>query len=562
MAVLSIEDIKVLIKKGKPEWIKEACEDHKKLNVHINGDDVAEYLESVNNYENARQYDLRKKFATSNKFVFENLLRPIDKIFSAKGGNKTVSASTKSKEQLLKDKISEIQYGYSVTDWIQKIQANKFYSDPNGLVFFEVKDNETYPTIKGIKCIFNYLANGRYCEWVIFKPEKRNDISGKQIDADFYRVVDDKFDYLVKVKADSFTIVDEETYPLMFKRCPAIINSDLIDAELEMKKSPVDGVIELADHYLNTSSVKNIYEFLHGYPIFWAYVKPCRKCDGTGLYEGETCISCRGEGNTFRKDVSDVIKLKPPTSNEEPTLAPNIAGYVQPDLEVWREQRTELDWIWGLMHFTLWGTTVQDSPNGKEKTATEAFINVQPVNDKLNSIADSFEDLEKKMVMFIGQFYLGDAFKGASINYGRRFLVESPDQIWNKYEKAKTSGSPKVSLDYLLNQFYQAEFANDLESLTVATKGIKLEPFVHKTDEEISKLTEISTEDKLRKYYFNEWFKSLVYEDILLKDVTTLSTEFETYLKIKNDARQEALRVQSDRVGLTEEKSDSSQTTN
>lgn len=562
MAVLSIEDIKVLIKKGQPHWIKEACEDHRKLDVHINGEDVAEYLESVNNYENARQYELRKKFATSNKFVFENLLRPIDKIFSAKGGNKTISASTKSKEQLLKGKISEIQYGYSVTDWIQKIQANKFYSDPNGLVFFEVKDNETYPTIKGIKCIFNYLSNGRYCEWVIFKPEKRNDIAGKQIDADFYRVVDDKFDYLIKVKADQFTIVDEETYPIMFKRCPAIINSDLIDAELEMKKSPVDSVIELADHYLNTSSVKNIYEFLHGYPIFWAYVQPCRKCDGTGLYEGETCTSCRGEGHTFRKDVSDVIKLKPPTSSDEPTLAPNIAGYVQPDLEVWKEQRIELDWIWGLMHFTMWGTSVQDSPNNKEKTATEAFINVQPVNDKLNSFADSFEDLEKKMVDFIGDFYLRESYKGSSINYGRRFLVESPDQIWNKYEKAKVAGSPKVSLDYLLNQFYQAEFANDLESLTVATKGIKLEPFVHKTDEEISSLTEVLIEDKIKKYYFNEWFKSLVYEDILLKDVDTLSNEFETYLKIKNDARQEALRVQSDRMGQSSEKTDSQQTTN
>jgi len=544
MSVLSFEDIKTLINQGKPKWIKEACVQHETLNVHINGDDVVEYLAKVGHYENERQYQLRKDFATSNKFVFENLLRPVDKIFSAKGGNRTYSASTKSKEQQLKTKLSDVEYGYSITDWIQKIQVNKFYSDPNGLVFFEVKDKETYPTIKSIERILNYKANGRYVEWVIFKPFKKTDVSGKQIDADFYRVVDDKFDYLVKKQGEILSIVEDETYPVLFKRCPAIINSDLIDYELEMKKSPVDSVIELADHYLNTSSVKNIYEFLHGYPIFWAYVQPCKKCDGTKLYEGVKCPECNGEGHTFRKDVSDVIKLKPPTSTEEPTLAPNIAGYVQPDLEVWKEQRIELDWIWGLMHFSMWGTALQEKT--ANETATAAFLDVQPVNDRLNQLADSFEDMEKKMTEFIGYFYLNESFKGASINYGRRFLVESPDQIWNKYETAKEKGSPKVSLDYLLNQFYQAEFANDLESLTIAQKGIKLEPFVHKTDEEISGLTELAIDDKIAKYYFNEWFKSLVYEDILLKDIDTLKNEFETYLKTKKDARQEALRVQGD----------------
>lgn len=548
MTILSIEDIANIINAGKPEWVKEACEYRTKLNVHINGDDVDEYLESINHYENARQYELRKKFATSNKYVFENLLRPIDKIFSAKGGNKTYLASTTKQQLTLKDKLSNIESGYSIQDWIQKIQANKFYSDPNGLVFFEVKDGETYPTIKSIKCIFNYLANGRSVEWVIFKPFKKKTASGLEVPGEFYRVVDSAFDYLIHKNEKSFTIVQEETYKLAFSRCPAIINSDLIDAELEMKKSPVDSVVELADHYLNTSSVKNIYEFLHGYPIFWAYVQPCRKCDGTGLYEGESCSKCGGDGHTFKKDVSDVIKLKPPTSTDEPIIAPAVAGYVQPDLEVWREQRVELDWIWSLMHFSMWGTALQEK--SKNDTATAAFLDVQPVNDRLNQIADSFEDMEKKMTDFIGEFYLKASYKGSSINYGRRFLVESPDQIWNKYEKAKAAGCPKVSLDYLLNQFYQAEFANDIESLTIATKGIKLEPFVHKSDEEISKLTELKTEDKLRKYYFNEWFKLIPYEDLLIKTIENLTVEFDNYLKTKNyDAGQETPRVQGDGMG-------------
>lgn len=534
--VLTEDQIKELIRAGEPKWIDEARKQHEKLEVHINGCDVAEYLQSINHYENARQYELRKTFATSNKYVFANLLRPVDKIFSAKGGNKTVSASTRAKEEKLKGYLSEVSPGYSITDWIQKVQSNKFYTDPNGLVFFEINNRKPEPTLKSIEKVFNYVAKGRLVEFVIFEPYKK-----PNIDAEFYRVVDDKFDYLFKKQGEVISKVEEETYPILFSKCPAIINSDILDYELKYKKSPVDDVIELADHYLNTSSVKNIYEFLHGYPIFWAYVQPCRKCDGTGLYEGDTCPKCGGEGHTFRKDVSDVIKLKPPKSTDEPILAPDVAGYVQPELEVWREQRNELDWIWGLMHFSMWGTALQEKV--ENETATAAFLDVQPVNDKLNFLTDSFESMEKLMTDFIGEFYLRESYKGSSINYGRRFLVESPDQIWNKYEKAREKGSPKVSLDYLLNQFYQAEFANDIESLTIALKGIKLEPFVHKSDEEISKLTEIKIEDKFRKYYFNEWFKSLKYEDILIKDSESLKTDFETFINTNYVTGQKVLGV-------------------
>jgi len=187
------------------------------------------------------------------------------------------------------------------------------------------------------------------------------------------------------------------------------------------------------------------------------------------------------------------------------------------------------------MHYSMWGTSTQDNPNGKEKTATESFLNVQPVNDRLNQLADSFEDMEKKMTEFIGYFYLNESFKGASINYGRRFLVESPDQIWTKYETAKEKGSPKVSLDYLLNQFYQAEFANDLESLTVATKGIKLEPFVHKTDEEISENRSYFIYKYNKTYEDDRWVKvddAKVRVEELRKDLAQIQlSEGDSYKK-------------------------------
>ncbi len=204
--------------------------------------------------------------------------------------------------------------------------------------------------------------------------------------------------------------------------------------------------------------------------------------------------------------------------------------------------RVEMDWLAGLMELTLWGSKMAKDANNE--TATAAFLNVQPVNDQLNNFADAYQDMEKKMTDLVGTF-LFTKYDGSSINYGRRFLVEPPDVIWKKYETAKQSGSPKVSLNYLLEQFYQSEYANDIENLTIAIKGIKLEPFVHKTDEEISKLP-IRKEDTIAKYYFSEWFKTIKEFELLTKPIEVLQKEFETYLSLIKIEENEIPRVQSE----------------
>jgi len=526
MAKLSFEQIKDIIEAGTPKWVKSLRSYTKKLQVHINGIGTAEYLNHIEGYENSTQYSLRKDFATSNKFVFTNLLRPVDKVFSASGGSTIIKTKTETSEKLLSVKLADVSGGVSLKKWIQKIQSNKYYSDPGGLVFFEWTKDRTFPTLKDISSTRNYESNGRNVEWVLFEPFKR-ETNGKEHEGDYYRIVDDSYDYLIHVVDGNYTVIEEESYTNPWGYVPAIINSDILDSTLTYHVSPVDSVIDLADNYLRSMSIKNIYEFLHGYPMFWAYVQPCRRCDGTGLYEGKDCALCDGEGHTFKKDVSDVIKLRPPATTEEPKLAPDVAGYVEPSTGTPPEMRTNLDWIWGLMHFTMWGTSRQQTASNE--TATAAFIDVQPVNDRLNMFSDAFEQTEKLMTDIIGKFYVRENYEGASVNNGRRYMVEPPDVIWQKYQAARTSGSPKVSLDYLLMQFYQTEFKDDIINMAAATKGIKIEPFVHKTDEEINSLP-VKEEDKLAKYYFNEFWKRLSTQDIILFDVDKLDAEFGKYL--------------------------------
>jgi hypothetical protein len=516
---LTLQQVKDLIIAGRPEWIKQSEKESLKYNVHFNGIGVAEYLTPNAGFENKHQLEARKNLVTSNRFLFENLTRPIDKVFSATGGN---NVYPKGKEQLTKT-VSNIRHGYSVKRWIEKIQANKYYTDPNGLVLFEWDESTTYPTVKSVGCIFNYETSGRDVQWVIFNPENKND-------GEYWRVIDEQFDYTYLRKGDSLTLVEDKTFINPFGKCPAIVNSDLVHFELNRKDSPFAPVMEIADHYLRTGSVKNIYENYHGYPIFWAYGQPCKRCKGEGhISDGgvlSVCPSCDGTGNTLRKDVTDVINLKPPV-NDQPKLAPDIAGYVQPDLETWREQRVELDWLWQQMHFTIWGTSYQRD----QETATASYIDAQPVNDRLTQFSESFEDMEQKMTELVSLYFYQTA-NDISINWGKRFMIEKPEAIWNKYIGAKEKGAPKTALDYLLTQFYQTEYANDNERLVTSMKLIQLEPFIHCTDKEVID-NGITGSDLIAKLYFNEWVKELETGYIFVTDIKKLHEEFEKWVEEK-----------------------------
>jgi hypothetical protein len=241
----------------------------------------------------------------------------------------------------------------------------------------------------------------------------------------------------------------------------------------------------------------------------------------------ETCPSCDGTGNSLRKDVTDVIALRPPTDSADPKIAPDIAGYVQPDLETWREMRVEMDWLWQQMHFTIWGTSYKRD----QETATATFIDAQPVNDRLSQFSEAFEDMEQKMTELAYLFYTQSA-NDISINWGKRFMIEPPDSIWRKYESAREKGSPKTTLDYLLSQFYQSEYANDNQSLVTANKRMMLEPFIHLTDKEVKDLGIVGY-DLTAKLYFSDWIKNLPDGYVFITDIKKLRTEFDAYIKTK-----------------------------
>jgi hypothetical protein len=554
MSVLSFEEIKELINSKHPSWVIDAKKKHKKLDVLINGNNVPKYLAKVEGYENDTQFELRKKFAGTTKHVFSDLSRPIDKVFTARGGSKIYGANSDTSKKVLAGYLKDVEGGYSITDWIKNLQLNKYLTDPSGFVFFEWGTNEdgeseTVPTLKSISEVKNYEKSGRSIEWVIFEGEKREDEQGRQKRGTFYRIVDDASDYTVVQDGENIAIIEEETFDNPWGKVPAIINSEMLNDSLDYHDSPFHVVVDLGDKYLRGQSTRNIYEQLLMYPVFWMYAQSCESCKGQGEIDGGTCSTCNGSGKSMKKDVSDALLLNPPSSTDDPTIAPDVAGFSQVELQPYTESRDELEWVQRVMTYSMWGSAKETAENN---TATAAFLDLQPVNDRQGQFSDSFEDLEKRMTDFIGEFYLQGSYNSdkTSINYGRIYLMQPPEQLLKNYMEGRSKGSPQVVLDHLLKQYYQSEFMNDPLSLSVSMKAMALEPFLHKSAEQVKGL-QVRQEDYYAKVYFNDWWVSVSEVDKRMKTEEQLDQEFQLFLTDKLVQDEESQDLQTEGEDLT-----------
>lgn len=522
--VLSTSDmIKILKDKPNIGVLSDATKESKKLKQHITGEDFESLLEQVSGMENEDALKLRKQYARSNKDIFARIHRNEDKIFSAKGGSVLYDLPTTQQKQFVLT-LSDVYNGFSIRKWVESFALPYYHIDPMGVIFIEVGDNVAYPTFKSVNSIYDYKLRGRNIEYIIFRTEEK----------DIYRIVDDNFDYLVQWNGgDSLTTIEGKTYPNYFSKVPALIVSDILKKNSEVFTSPDNEIIEIADEFLRECSVKSIFKLKHGFPKAWQYQSQCPSCKGTGLLEGKDCIKCNGSGRHVTKDTSEVISL--PIPNEgQPTIAPNIAGYATPDIQGWDKMTEELTMLENLMHSTYWGIKdkVKAQGVGNEKTATEIIDDMQPVNDRLFGFSKWAESVESFITDMLGEFYYNSSYKGSSINYGRRYMLEGPDVIWLKYEQARGKGSPISVLDDLLIEYYHSKYDNNAIELNKALKLMRVEPFIHMTIGE-AKNNVSDFMDYNKKLYFSEWLNQLEMNEVLIKSVKDLKASLDQYVTDK-----------------------------
>lgn len=550
---LSDDKIIKLIEKGVSDNLYLARKKAKKVNMHITGKNVVDFLKRLDDYETHAQKLLREKLVKSNRSLFSFILRPTDKVFTAKGGS--VSYNLPQEDiGMLSDKLSDIADGLDIKKYLKKVVKKHYFIDPNAVLFIDVDGEGMLEThVVTSNDIMWYETKGNVVKSIIFEPYRREISKEEQVrfnaisvdrlkreqDKLYYRVIDSSTD---RVFVNDGGRISEQTSSRSinyFGFVPALILGDEKNPNEDIFESFIADVIDDADALLRLVSTSTIHDLAHLYPRYWEYATECNRCKGEGtitvvvddvVSSEEVCGSCGGDGYSHRTNPSDAKILQQPQDGEV-VIAPNVAGFVSPDLMTAKFYQEKMDIDRNRMFQATWGTTYQQG--GKRETATGRFLDAQPVQDKLGDMSDTFAKMHKFMLDCYGKVLLRKRGYESYVSYGKRYILESPDDILKKYmEGTKTNISETVILD-LRKQYFDAEYQSDTFELQKNIKLSNIEPFPTMTPGAVMALASLPEDDRLRKMYYSTWLNSLSEAEKVFLNEDQLRTSLDNYITSK-----------------------------
>ena len=530
MTFLETEVIPLLLKHKDraPDWVNTARETHRTLEALVNGIGFdKELIEQIEHIESSKRAEARKKYSKDIRDLFFRVTSKRQNVFDASGGSEVINIDNEVLRVNFTNSISNIKNNNSLFSFLEKDLFNLVDVDPNGVILTATKKDKPYLYHKSIQDIRYYQSDGQQIEYIIFEPKQINDSSIKE-----WTIIDDVNFWIIKESNGIFLIDYDKSLPHGFSKTPCLVLSNIQILGSELRKSTLYPIIELSKEYARDKSILTIYKFLNGFPIHWRYVSQCRVCNGSGkiqnkqgIYDG--CGSCGGSGYLKKSDVTDMVTLPLPREGQ-PNIAPNIAGYIAPDLDTWERMKEDLRDNEDLINDTLWGTnTIKITEKGKE-TATGRYIDTQPIINELNKYSNlaeyMYNTIANQVLYYIDPIKTDDSDELVFYkSFGRRYIIESPDVLIENYEKSKEKGANNTILDKQLEEVLTAKYKNDPNSLSLILKKAKIEPYVHYTTKEV--FDYFGQEESQKKYIFHEFWKDADKN----KDEDVLKIEFQEY---------------------------------
>lgn len=556
--ILQEQDIvKILKERPSKPLVDKGQQQNVELRRHLYGEDLGAYLTQLDGIEPKGLHKLRVKYVQSNKDLMKRLTRPIDKVFSAKGGSSYYNL-TSTQDAKLKSLLSNVSDGYSVRSWMQNFWKYHFLDDPNGLIFMEiVKGTDIvkyrrssrpvcYPTYKSIQDIHEYLPIGSTVEYVFFTTTKAERVDAGYGEADIvYRLVDDEKDVYVKYDEKSSAVYLGDQLPNPFMRVPAMIISDSPNPQMPGNMLPfLDDILDVANSYIRDGSIKLTHKLLHGFPKPWQYAPKCVSCHGDGVKGNDKCESCGGSGFAPVLNVSDMLTIPYPESKDQPIVTPDVAGYTAPPKDYYDMSTADMERLEAAMKYVLWG--VQYNISGGQittdgtKTATEIITSMQPMADRLEEVSNVAERREQFIIDMTALVNITQSYSGCSVNYGTRFLIETPDALRNALSEGIKNKLPFNVLYNMHREYIEAKYDNDPNQLAIELKMMEIEPFPYFTIQEAMEAG-VSGEDLKEKVYYASWYARLQPFDRLVKSADELRNSLKDFVSGKEIQQKNAL---------------------
>ena len=334
-------------------------------------------------------------------------------------------------------------------------------------------------------------------EWLIFKqPEHRIAV----FDDTSIRV------YQLNEKNEIQSLISEAKHDLGY--CPARFfwSTQLNEKNKDLKKNPITKELSNLDWYLFFSISKQHLDLYAPYPIYSAYEADCNfennetgdYCDGGFLRNAKGEYKILNDGTVEKCPCCSEKRIAGPGSFLEvpiPNQSEGVADMRNP-VQITTIDKDSLDYNvneCARLKNEIVISVVGSGGTVSEKEAineTQVTANFESKTSVLNALKTNFELAQKFVEDTVCKLRYGGAFISSSINWGTEFYVFTVTELYSKYKQAKENGASNSELDAISQQILEVEYRNNPLVLQRMLILKQLEPYPHKTLDEVLKLYE------------------------------------------------------------------------
>lgn len=353
-------------------------------------------------------------------------------------------------------------------------------------------------------------------EWLVFnQPEHRIAV----FDDTSIRV------YQLNEKNEIQSLVSEAQHDLGY--CPARFfwSTQLNEKNKDLKKNPITKELSNLDWYLFFALSKQHLDLYAPYPIYSAYEADCNfensetgdYCDGGFLRNAKGEYKILNDGTVEKCPCCSEKRIAGPGSFLEvpiPNQTEGVADMRNP-VQITTIDKNSLDYNvneCARLKNEIVISVVGSGGTVSEKEAineTQVTANFESKTSVLNALKTNFELAQKFIEDTVCKLRYGNAFISSSVNWGTEFYVFTVTELYSKYKQAKENGASNSELDAISQQILEVEYRNNPLVLQRMLILKQLEPYPHKTLDEVLKLYEKKLiDEKLVKLKIN--FSTLI----------------------------------------------------
>ena len=462
------------------------------------------------------------KFPLPTPAVVEDVYRELERVFYSRNSSSsyqfTDSELAEDWANYKKDSLNEPEV-WKTTGW-KRMQVS-----PNSILVVDLPQiqkssrPEPYFYWLEIDAVIDYQLSkfdDNAFEWLIFnQPNHQIAV----FDDAYIRV------YQLNEKNEIQSLVSEASHDLGY--CPARFfwSTQLNEKNKDLKKNPITKELSNLDWYLFFALSKQHLDLYAPYPIYSAYEADCNfensetgdYCDGGFLRNAKGEYKILNDGTVERCPCCSEKRIAGPGSFLEvpvPNQSEGVADMRNP-VQITTIDKDSLDYNvseCARLKNEIVISVVGSGGTVSEKEAineTQVTANFESKTSVLNALKTNFELAQKFIEDTICKLRYGDAFISSSISWGTEFYVFTVTELYSKYKQAKENGASNSELDAISQQILEVEYRNNPLVLQRMLILKQLEPYPHKTLDEVIKLFEKGLlDEKLVKLKIN--FNTLV----------------------------------------------------